>query len=116
MDELGRYFEAAAGSSDIPVPESAALLDRIGWYADAVKQLGRQTARLHHALATPAGDDEFAPVPLTRTDIDRLQPSPPDAIKKGGLAIRTHGDYHLGQLLVRDDAGSRSWTSRAMPG
>ena len=78
------------------------ILDRIGWYADAVKQLGRQTARLHHALATPAGDGEFAPVPLTRTDLDRLQASAPTTRQKGGLAIRTHGDYHLGQLLVRD--------------
>ena len=102
MDELRRSFEAAAVSSDMPVPDSPAVLDRIGWYADAVKQLGRQTARLHQALATPAGDDEFAPVPLIRTDLDRLQASPPDATQKGGLAIRTHGDYRLRQLLVRD--------------
>jgi maltose alpha-D-glucosyltransferase/alpha-amylase len=102
MDELGRYFEAAAASSELPDPDSPEIFDRIGWYADAVTQLGRQTARLHHALATPAGDREFAPAPLTRTDLDRLQASPADGLPTGGLVIRTHGDYHLGQLLVRD--------------
>ena len=147
IDELGRYFEAASTSTDAPTPGSAAVVDRIGWYADAVRQLGRRTAGLHQALATAAGDDAFTPAPLTRGDLERLAARAVsiaralpqtiahvrdtathpdmltarvalerlpaleatmarliDAVPPGALAIRTHGDYHLGQVLVRDAA------------
>jgi maltose alpha-D-glucosyltransferase/alpha-amylase len=143
LDELGRFFDALP-AADPPAPGSPAARDRIGWYVNAVEHAGRRTAELHRALATPAGDDAFAPATLTRADLgaladrtaalaaelpDRLaalgDASPPlrgaaepvrdrlgsldrtlaaltAAVPASTPAIRVHGDYHLGQLLVTD--------------
>jgi len=70
LHEAGRFLDDASTATAPPVPGSGAVLDRIGWYAGAVRQLGRATAELHHALVT--------------------------------AAVHGHGDYHLGQVLVRD--------------
>jgi maltose alpha-D-glucosyltransferase/alpha-amylase len=70
LHEAGRFLDDASTATAPPAPGSGAVLDRIGWYAEAVRQLGRATADLHHALAT--------------------------------AAVHGHGDYHLGQVLVRD--------------
>ena len=104
MDELGRYFEAAAASSDIARPGlgRAPRSHRVVRGCRDSKS-ARQTARLHHALATPAGDDEFAPVPLTRTDLDRLQAiSAPTPSRRADWPSARTATITLGQLLVRD--------------
>ncbi|MEO8070009.1 MAG: putative maltokinase, partial [Acidobacteriota bacterium] len=56
--------------SDAPLdPE---VRDRMGLYVDAVARLGRRTAELHVALATPSPDAAFAPVPMSDADANRL--------------------------------------------
>ncbi len=161
LDELERYYEqcslqpAAAADdwpgradfvrlSDAPIPPVAR--DRMGLYLDAAAALGRRTADLHVALASPTDDAAFAPEPLTLSDLEQIAAalrrnadavfdglknglsSLPDPVVElaslvlsrrrrlmesfqnlgagsiGGLRIRVHGDYHLGQVLrVKND-------------
>ncbi|WP_207459899.1 4-alpha-glucanotransferase [Azospirillum sp. SYSU D00513] len=107
-----------------------------------MRRLGRRTAEMHRALATPTDDSAFTPEPATpamlrdwaegvrrmaRTTLARLREALPgiegsmapfvaslaegeeaimaqiDALtpEQAGLsAMRLHGDYHLGQVLV----------------
>jgi maltose alpha-D-glucosyltransferase / alpha-amylase len=56
--------------SDAPMPPLA--LERMGLYLDAAATLGRRTAELHLALASPTDDPAFAPEPLTIEDLQQL--------------------------------------------
>ncbi len=47
--------------------------EHVGTYLDAAGLLGRRTAELHLALASPTDDPAFKPEPLTPQDIDRLR-------------------------------------------
>jgi maltose alpha-D-glucosyltransferase / alpha-amylase len=86
IEELNRYFE---GCAPLPLPEnlSAELVDplelserpasqpardHVGLYLDSAATLGRRTAELHLALASPTNDPAFAPEPLTPKDIEVL--------------------------------------------
>jgi maltose alpha-D-glucosyltransferase/alpha-amylase len=80
LDELDRYFERAAASPEaapdapavaaqiaaldgtVQVPD--AVIQRVGWYVDAVSRLARSTADLHLALAADRENTAFAPEPL----------------------------------------------------
>jgi maltose alpha-D-glucosyltransferase/alpha-amylase len=79
IEELDRYFEACAPLS-FPEnataelgnvvelseqPASQLARDNLGIYLDSATALGRRTAELHLALASPTGDPAFAPEPLT---------------------------------------------------
>jgi maltose alpha-D-glucosyltransferase / alpha-amylase len=87
IEELDRYYEASA---PVPFPEKfAAEFDRtaldlsesppsqlardhIGMYLDAAATLGRCTAELHLALATPTHNPSFSPEELTKADLTAL--------------------------------------------
>jgi trehalose synthase-fused probable maltokinase len=97
---------------------------------DAVRRLGATTAELHLALAAGSGSD-FAPEPISRQDLEIWFAAIEDEVRvtvealasrgiavdsaplreraeglrqlKGALKTRHHGDYHLGQVLERDD-------------
>jgi maltose alpha-D-glucosyltransferase/alpha-amylase len=88
LEELERYYEAC---SRLPAPpedlsggpvnlvqlsdEPVAPLtrDRIGIYLELAATLGRRTAELHLALASPTVDPAFAPEPMTLDDLVRLR-------------------------------------------
>jgi maltose alpha-D-glucosyltransferase / alpha-amylase len=52
---------------NVRVPQG--VVDRLGWYVDAVLRLGRRTADLHLALASANGVEDFEPEPLAREDL-----------------------------------------------
>src|SRR6202021_1662489 len=84
MEELTRFYESVA---NCPAPahlgEAASFLseaavapevrEHSALSLDAAALLGRRTAELHLALATPTDDPAFRPEPLTPQDIDRLR-------------------------------------------
>lgn len=72
LGELGRYYEEIAGSpppASVGSPAAMGSTTKVspeaqeyaGLYLDAAQLLGRRTAELHLALATPAGNAAFAP-------------------------------------------------------
>ncbi len=80
LDELGRYYESSANCplpthlggaasflSDMPVPREAR--EHAGLYLDAAALLGRRTAEMHLALATPTNDAAFAAEPFTTANL-----------------------------------------------
>ncbi|MGH9736107.1 MAG: maltose alpha-D-glucosyltransferase, partial [Candidatus Acidiferrales bacterium] len=86
LDELDRYFEATA---PLPLPEKLGteLLDSIelsekatsqlarehvGMYLESAAILGRRTAELHNALASPTSDPAFAAEPFTSKELETL--------------------------------------------
>jgi trehalose synthase-fused probable maltokinase len=97
---------------------------------DAVRRLGATTAELHVALAGGSGQD-FAAEPISRHDVETWLGAVADEVQvtvealaarglavdrdalserveglwalEGALKTRHHGDYHLGQVLERDD-------------
>ena len=86
LEELDRYFETCApitfpeGITDElknPVdlserPTSPLARDHVGIYLDSAATLGRRTAELHLALASPTDDPAFAPEPLAAQDFEAL--------------------------------------------
>jgi predicted trehalose synthase len=89
-------------------------------FVERARLLGTRTAELHAALARGSGDPAFAPEPFEREEplaavreslartlalAPALAPRAADieralaAVGGGGMRTRTHGDYHLGQVL-----------------
>jgi len=88
LEELDRYYETSAaqtfaqsGVTEGPAGllqlseagETAYTREHVGSYLDAAALLGRRTAELHVALASPTTDPAFSPEPLSSADIDRLR-------------------------------------------
>jgi maltose alpha-D-glucosyltransferase / alpha-amylase len=86
IEELERYYEMCA---PLPFPEDAGAgmtnmldvlenapsqlaRDHVGIYLDAAATMGRCTAELHRALASPTEDPAFAPEPLSADDVEAL--------------------------------------------
>jgi maltose alpha-D-glucosyltransferase/alpha-amylase len=100
LDELDRFFEAAASAPEPPpdattiaaqfdvldatvvVPE--AVIQRVGWYVDAVSRLARATADLHLALAADREQEAFAPVPVDGAGLARMAAS---IVERAGAAL-----------------------------
>jgi maltose alpha-D-glucosyltransferase/alpha-amylase len=86
IEELDRYFEVSAplrfpenASADLgdPVelsqhPVSQVARDHLGIYLDAATTLGRRTAELHLALATPSSDPAFGTEPFSDEDFQTM--------------------------------------------
>ena len=86
VEELQRYYESCApiasrefadGELDEPLelsehPVSQLARDHVGIYLDSAAILGRRTAELHLALASPTDDPAFAPEPLSLEDLQAL--------------------------------------------
>ena len=88
LEELDRYYEASAartfsqaGVAEGPVSllrlsqaqETEFAREHVGSYLDAAALLGRRTAEMHLALATPTPDPAFTPEALSARDIDLLR-------------------------------------------
>jgi maltose alpha-D-glucosyltransferase / alpha-amylase len=83
VEELDRYFETCAAvafpenvSSELgdPLdlserPTSSLARDHVGIYLESAAMLGRRTAELHLALASPTDNPAFAPEPMTADDL-----------------------------------------------
>jgi maltose alpha-D-glucosyltransferase/alpha-amylase len=86
LEELNRYFETCApnqfpeeitGELKNPVELSEGLAsqlakDHVGIYLDSAATLGRRTAEIHMALASPTSDPAFLPGPMTGKDLETL--------------------------------------------
>jgi maltose alpha-D-glucosyltransferase / alpha-amylase len=88
LEELDRYYEESAAENfaqgamaDGPASllqlsaanETAFAREHVGTYLDAAALLGRRTAELHLALASPTHDPAFMPEPVNSMDIERLR-------------------------------------------
>jgi maltose alpha-D-glucosyltransferase / alpha-amylase len=88
LEELDRYYESSAAqafSQAGVAEEQPGLLqmsqaqettyarEHVGTYLDAAALLGRRTAELHVALASPTEDPAFKPEVLSAADIDLLR-------------------------------------------
>ena len=88
LEELDRYYEISAAEtfSQGVIPDGPASLlqlsqtsegkfarEHVGSYLDAAALLGRRTAEMHLALASPTHDPAFTPEPLNSRDIDLLR-------------------------------------------
>jgi maltose alpha-D-glucosyltransferase / alpha-amylase len=86
LEELDRYLEASA---PLPIPPglgaelrdvleiaggppSPLAREHVGVYLESAAILGRRTAELHMALASPTSDSAFTPEPLTSKDLEVL--------------------------------------------
>jgi len=84
VEELERYYESSAPLTFPPEgevarttdsvelaeqPPSQVARDHVGLYLDSAATLGRRTAEMHIALASPSTDPAFAPEPLTADDL-----------------------------------------------
>ena len=86
LEELDRYYETHAAAMlpetindelENPLelserPASELARDHVGIYLESAATLGRRTAELHLALASPTEDPAFAPEPLTARDLEAL--------------------------------------------
>jgi maltose alpha-D-glucosyltransferase/alpha-amylase len=85
---LDRYYEhsAAENFTQGVIPDGPASLlqlsqgseskfarEHVGTYLDAAALLGRRTAEMHLALASPTHDPAFMPEPLNSKDVDLLR-------------------------------------------
>jgi maltose alpha-D-glucosyltransferase/alpha-amylase len=83
VEELDRYYETCAAAAfpenasdelgdplDLSErPTSQLARDHVGIYLDSAAMLGRRTAELHLALASPTENPDFAPEPMTADNL-----------------------------------------------
>ena len=101
LEELGRYYDSVATCpvptnlghpasflTNAPIPADAS--EHAGLYLDAAALLGRRTAEMHLALATPTDNPAFAAEPFTASDlaadaarVDNQVATALDALKRG---------------------------------
>jgi maltose alpha-D-glucosyltransferase/alpha-amylase len=86
LEELGRYFERAAGDRD--GPDAATAGEVVGAYLSAAATLGRRTAELHDALSDDHGNSAFAPEPLTAADLEALTADSREQVRHARAALR----------------------------
>ena len=109
LEELGRFFDSVAtcplpqslgGQASFqtasPIPHEAH--EHAGFYIDAAGLLGRRTAEMHVALATPTDNPAFAAEPFSARDVaadaDRVTAqiaTALDALKRGMSALPDAG-------------------------
>ncbi len=134
LDELSRYYDSCA---NCPVPEdlgsspsflfdmpiSPAADEHGGLYIEAAALLGRRTAEMHLALATPTSDQAFAAEPFAVKDltadarrIDTQINQTLDALKRG-MSQLTDLTADAAALLLsqRIDLFARAHVISSMP-
>jgi maltokinase len=129
LEQLARFYGEARDAGGSPSPDRLPAMAPAS--LAALRRLGEQTAALHQALASDAGDAAFAPAAITPADVEawalgiRAQVDGARAVLAGDRAlaglpearsglrgllgrqkIRHHGDFHLGQTLYRPAAGA----------
>ena len=71
LEQLDSFYAAVSGTNG----NEAAVRELAGGYRDAADLLGRRTAEMHLALATPTGDPAFQTEPLLAQDLIQLRES-----------------------------------------
>jgi len=141
LNYLERYLEERQTKMGLP----GLPADVHGGYLNLIQILGKRTAELHCALATPTGDPAFEPEPVEQNELEQwvraVHSEAEDSIslleqridslseqvrlsaallierretllqkinecitgKSDIQKIRYHGDYHLGQVLLRQN-------------
>ncbi len=117
LEELGRYFDSVVtcplpqnvgseGSFLVETSITHEAEEHAGFYVDAAGLLGRRTAEMHVALATPTDDPAFASEPFSARDVasdaDRVTSQVAtalDALKRGMPSLPDTATDH-----VLDDA------------
>lgn len=141
LDELARYFESVV---TCPVPEElgtaasflaslhhssearvpAIAREHAGFYLEAAALLGRRTAEMHLALATPTEQAAFAAEPFSADDLgadaDRVTAQIArslDALRRSftGLSDETTGDTAALILSRRKELLERAGALRSIP-
>jgi maltose alpha-D-glucosyltransferase/alpha-amylase len=115
LDELSRYYESVAtnpaphdtgklpsflDAQERPAETEAYKLARehAGLYLDAAALLGRRTAEMHLALATPTDDSAFLAEPFSPSDLEA------DATRIDAQIVRTLDALKRGMSQLPDDA------------
>ncbi len=120
LEELGRYYDSVAtcplpshlgqpASFLTPALISDSAREHAGLYIDAAALLGRRTAEMHLALATPTADPAFQSEPFSAADLE----ADAERISRqitGALDALKRGLSHLPETdgaveYVADDAG-----------
>jgi predicted trehalose synthase len=109
------FVPHAVDGWDLALAEVARSPER---FLTPLHRLGEVTAALHNALGSDRRDPRFRPEPVPAAVASRLAESLAAEVVEAGLAaqaprleppadagtaIRTHGDYHLGQVLWAED-------------
>ena len=115
LDDLSRYYESAA---TCPTPQETGKLptfvdaserqaddpafdlarEHAGLYLDAAALLGRRTAEMHLALATPTDNSAFTAEPFTASNLEA------DATRIDAQIVRTLDALKRGMSQLTDDA------------
>ena len=72
LEQLGQLYERAAALNASPT-DAAHFADLASAHIQLARQIGRATAEMHLALATPTDDPAFAIVPHTAEDLTAMQ-------------------------------------------
>ncbi|MGH2754612.1 MAG: hypothetical protein ACRDLB_09270, partial [Actinomycetota bacterium] len=127
LEHLPRLYDEIH-SEDAPEDHILLTEERSGDLLQAMEQLGEVTAELHVVLASEGSEPSLQPEPIEAPDLDQWATTGKKALQElrgdvlevdamapeidarleairdlspDGLKIRTHGDYHLGQVLRR---------------
>jgi maltose alpha-D-glucosyltransferase/alpha-amylase len=101
--DLHAAFAVSTGRQDFD-PEPITQVDVASWKQRVTEDLGRTLDQLaSHADLPEAARDVAHDVLLLRAALEqRVQATPPGS-GEGLIKSRYHGDYHLGQVLVKKD-------------
>jgi maltose alpha-D-glucosyltransferase/alpha-amylase len=92
LEELARFYDKVA---KLPAPDSSDV-NAYTTYADAAALIGRRTAELHLALATPTTDEAFAAAPTAGEDLakdrERLEQQSTSALNALQTALQNSPD------------------------
>jgi len=110
LEALSRDLEQAAQSAMTVSPDTDPLAAPFDYPLDLASVLGRRTAELHAAFATPTKDPAFAVQPIRKADLKAWASAVADEIRKNLAALRKHAKKapaglgeDIGRLLAAKD-------------
>jgi|GEM_PF-6289893 len=86
LEEVGRFYERAAGSLECLTVEKAAEV--VGEYLGDAVMLASRTAELHGALSDDHGESAFVAEPLTAADLEALAADSREQVRLALAALR----------------------------